>query len=717
MALTDILPISFEFSSKLGVRELPEFDRSYESNIDGLYIVGDLADAPIIKAALNQGYDVAMHVLDEARTVKADDDVLDLVIVGAGPGGIGAGLAAIERDARYLVLEREKPFATIQNFPKNKLIFSEPRELPGKSGLWFEDARKEHLTERWEEALEQHMLNIHQPEEVVNVRKEGGLFVIEAVVGKGGMMARHDPEPTQPDMAEGAKNVYRAKRVILAIGRRGAVTRLQVPGADLEKVAYALKDPDDHAGRDVLVVGGGDSAVEAAMACAEAGAQVTISYRRDTFSRAKGKNKAKIEGMIAAGDIRAELGTVPAEITERTVTLARGEERIEVDNDDVLAFLGTKLPKPFLHKIGLRMNGDMDVWRAVWIGSFALMTYLFYVIKTKRELFPFGPEHPLGFVPDALKLQAGYLGELSGSFWGTVIYSLLITGFGIAAFRKYPSRHQKMRYVSLIVFQLLFLFGIPEIIAPAFMDRPWKMYALSVPWPLSIWSLVDAPSWAGGSTANALTWLGIGAFTSFVAMPIFVYYHGERFCSWMCGCGGLAETLGDRWRHLAPRGSTAISAEWGGRIVLLLAIPTTALILNDAWGFFATDALASSKNFAQQWYGLMVDFWLASVVGVAFYPYLGNRVWCRFFCPLRAYMELLSKWFSRIQIVSNDKCIGCGECTRFCQMGIDVQRFAQRQDAFHNGNSACIQCGICVEVCPMNVLSVDGKRGIEVKAA
>jgi polyferredoxin len=126
----------------------------------------------------------------------------------------------------------------------------------------------------------------------------------------------------------------------------------------------------------------------------------------------------------------------------------------------------------------------------------------------------------------------------------------------------------------------------------------------------------------------------------------------------------------------------------------------------DVYGFLDAETFGDSNKFAKKWYSIMVDFWFASVVGVGFYPYLGNRVWCRFICPLRAYMELLSKWFGRLKIVSNDKCIGCGECTRYCQMGIPVQKFAQMREDLANHNSACIQCGICVEVCPMEVLSV-----------
>jgi ferredoxin-type protein NapH len=152
-----------------------------------------------------------------------------------------------------------------------------------------------------------------------------------------------------------------------------------------------------------------------------------------------------------------------------------------------------------------------------------------------------------------------------------------------------------------------------------------------------------------------------------------------------------------------------VRSEWAGRVVLGAAVPVTLLILFDAWGVLH-HALAGTKSFAQTWYGLVVDFGLASVLGVALYPLLGNRVWCRFFCPLRAGMEIVARKTAKLQILDDGRCIGCGECSRACQMGIDVQRFAQTSTPLHNGNSACIQCGICIEVCPMSVLRIEPTR-------
>ena len=743
------MKVSFEFSPKLGVRELPRLSGDRESNVPGLYVVGDLADAPIIKVALKQGHDIARKALKEAGGPKGEAGVLDVAVIGAGPAGIGAALALEEDGASYVVLEKARPFQTIQNFPKAKMIFSEPREFQNPGNFWFEDATKEDLVDRWSQALEEKALRIQQPEEVIDVQKVGGVFEVRTRVGSGGLetgVRTSGDAGADASADENAENVYRARRVVLAIGRRATVRTLDIPGEELTKVAYVLRDPAEHAGRKVLVVGGGDSAVEAAMACAEAGADVTLSYRKGALSRPKLKNKEKILAMSRAGTLALALNTQPTAVTETSVALKRTDPAnpgtFELPNDDMLIFAGTLLPKGFLKKLGIKMDGEMDALRAAWILGFAALTWCFYVLKggatyseelgrfvAKKQFFPFGDEHILGFVPDLLHVEMGFR-AVDGAFWGTATYSLLILIFGIRAYRKYPLKTQKRRYISLITFQLLFLFGIPEVIAPLIIsiggegglfwqifggDRAWKFYGLSVPWPLNIWALIDAPSWtATGSTTTVLAWLTASALVSFVAIPLFVRRHGERFCSYMCGCGGLAETLGDFWRHLAPRGRSSYRAEIFGRIIFFLAIPVTLLIVNDAWQFFAAGALYDAKVFAEKWYMLMVDFWLASVVGVALYPYLGNRVWCRFFCPLRAYMEMLSKRFGKIAIDANHKCIGCGECTRFCQMGIDVQSFAQKQESFHNGNSACIQCGICIQVCPMEVLTI-GER--EVKLA
>ena len=699
MAITDILDISFEFSSKVGTRELPKLTKDYESNIPGMYIVGDLADAPVIKIALNQGFEVASKLFEKefgGAVPEPVEGLVDVAVLGAGPSGIGAALACQKHGLSFEIIEREKPFNTIQNYPKNKLIFSEPKDFGSSARFPFMDSIKEDLVVTWERALDERKLVIQQPQEVIGVKRVGEHFEVEIRAGEG---ASFDGASVD----KGAERTVKARNVVLAIGRRGTVRKMGCAGEDNEKVAYALHDPDSHSGEKVLVVGGGDSAVEAAVSLAEAGADVTISYRQPEFIRAKLLNKRSIEAAIAGGKVRALYKSSVKAVTDEQVVLKTEDGDLTIDNDRVFALIGTDLPTRFLQKVGVMMEGQLTWQRVSFIGSFALLTYCFYCVKAYKTIepvaqwyFPFGPDHFLGPIHSALKADLGWR-SVDGSFWGSVVYSLMITVFGVQAIRKYRSPTQTKRYVSLIIFQLLFLFGIPELVAPFIIEQPWKLYAFSVPWPLSIWSLIHVET----------GWLIFGALVAFVGMPLFVRFNGERFCSWACGCGGLAETLGDRWRHLAPRGTTSKKAERFALVVLGAAAVTTLLILGvDVFRFLSWETWGNTKMFAQRWYGLTVDFWLASVVGVAFYPYLGNRVWCRFICPLRAYMELLAKWFGRLKIQANDKCIGCSECTRYCQMGIPVQKFAQMRKDLGNHNSACIQCGICVEVCPMDVLTL-----------
>jgi ferredoxin len=183
-------------------------------------------------------------------------------------------------------------------------------------------------------------------------------------------------------------------------------------------------------------------------------------------------------------------------------------------------------------------------------------------------------------------------------------------------------------------------------------------------------------------------------------------FHGKRYCSWICGCGGLAETLGDRWRHLAPKGNASIQWERMNVPVLgLAAVITLAAVFADV-----SSILRDGSNTGRYFYRLVVDVWLVGIIPVALYPFLGGKIWCRYWCPLAKMIEIFSSAFtrfkaSRFAIHSNDKCIACGECTRYCQVGIDVMNYALTQRVLDNSNSSCIGCGICVTVCPMSVLS------------
>ncbi len=291
-----------------------------------------------------------------------------------------------------------------------------------------------------------------------------------------------------------------------------------------------------------------------------------------------------------------------------------------------------------------------------------------------------------------------------------------MTVFGIRALKRWGlerrDRFQIWRYVSLLSFQWIFFFIVPEFLFqwaikyqwlgqlshdPVFAQQAWRSYGIVYAWPLFFYTFFYNPH---------QIWVIWGLLLSFVIIPIFVIFHGKRYCSWICGCGGLAETFGDRWRHLAPKGKTSIKWEWMNTVILLFAVVATLLMVGkDVYGLFSKPAQESVKI-----YRLLADVWLVGILPVTLYPFLGGKVWCRYWCPLAKMMGLMSKFYarlgiSRFHITANDKCIACYECSRNCQVGIDVMSYALKQDVLDNKTSSCIGCGICVTVCPMDVLS------------
>ncbi len=369
--------------------------------------------------------------------------------------------------------------------------------------------------------------------------------------------------------------------------------------------------------------------------------------------------------------------------------------------------------------------------RYAWLGFAFLVTLTIYGIN--KALWPysllFGQKDYIVIMlysGDSERL-AGLLNR-GGPFWYTVLYCVVMTVFGIKAMKRWGfdrrDKFQIARYCTLIGVQWGLFFILPEFVwhslakffgAGEATAQGYLAYGLAYPWPLYIESFNKG--WGSTPDAQSLFWVVWGMFLTFIVLPVVVLFHGKRFCSWVCGCGGLAETLGDRWRHLAPKGKAAVQWERMTWVVIAFAVVVTLIMLPyDALRLVASYDAGERGRIVTAWYKLLVDTWMAGILPVTLYPFLGGKVWCRYWCPLAKLMEVTSKFFSRIgigrfAIQSNDKCIACGECSRYCQVGIPVMQFALKQDTLDNTNSSCIGCGICVTVCPMDVLAYGSEAG------
>lgn len=283
-------------------------------------------------------------------------------------------------------------------------------------------------------------------------------------------------------------------------------------------------------------------------------------------------------------------------------------------------------------------------------------------------------------------------------------YTLAILVMGVRALFKYRhSRYHVIRTFSVMFFQLGFAFLIPYILVR--LNQP--EYYFSYLWPLKydyLWpSMVGYLTGASGLGVFMVCW---GAIMIFVGTPILTYFYGKRwYCSWVCGCGGLAETAGDPFRHLNDDSLRAWRIErWLiYPILVLIVVGTILLWVNSAMG---GAVLGSLSNGFSRWYGFFIGSIFAGVIGVGFYPIMGARVWCRFGCPMAAILGLQQRFFSRFRITTNGgQCISCGNCSTYCEMGIDVRWYAQRgQNVIR---AACVGCGMCATVCPRGVLKLE----------
>ncbi len=684
---------------------LPELDARGQSNVPGLYMVGEIAGTPLIKLGLNAGVDMIDRLKDELQSAKhesADGETLDVLIVGAGSSGLGAADRCDQLGLRYVVIEQQRAAQLIRSFTKGKPLFAEPEHIELKSRLWFEECSKEELLKKWDGQIPELGLAIHEFEQVTGVRRSaGGDFTVTT-----------------------DKSTYRARRVVLAIGRAGNPRKLRAPGETehAEKISQNVADPDEWRDNDLVVFGAGDVACEAAVVLADGGNRVALVAPDREFTYPKKRNIDAVAERARAGKIDIHLSHKAVAIEDGTLKIEHVDtgEKTALRYDHIFRCIGAELPLRFFDAIGVKLERTWDVKRWVTLAVAFLVCYSIYGVK--KPAWPFAPGDALAKVPHMVTFETpaivGQAVRIDPVFWYACLYSVVMTVFGLKAYRKwgvaYNDGYQKKRYISLIVVQWSLGFIIPAIIMywihfkvgdNMWLGKAgnyWHAFGIELAFPLYFsMFFYDV----------GLFYLIFGLIATFIIIPILSIFHGKRYCTWFCGCGGLAETLGDRWRHLAPKGKVSRRWEWMNAAVMIWAFVAAGFVLaRTGFGIYAGSAAFNAQGWAASAlssYGWVADFWLAAVIPVSLYPIAGGKIWCRYWCPLAKWMQLWSKWFGRLRIVSNDKCITCGECSRYCQVGIDVMGFAKNGQEFSNKNSACIHCGICVTVCPMDVLSFD----------
>ena len=315
--------------------DLPTLSAECETTVPNLFIVGELGGLALIKNAVNQGrdcVDVIVQRFAARGTARTLPDVYDVIIIGAGPAGISASLRAIQHKLKYLTLERDEIGGTVAKYPRQKLVMTSPVEFPMYGKFKKTELSKENLLAFWDKVLHRADFKVQTGQKVDDIKRgEDGIFTVIT--------------PT---------NQFRAHAVMLALGRTGTPRKLGVTGEDLPKVMYRLIEADHYVNKKILVVGGGDSAVEAAMGLAhQVGNKVTISYRSAQFSRIKERNSLRVAECIKSGKLEALFNSSPVEFKPESVILDVQGEKREIPNDYVWIFAGGIPPNDFLKKVGV----------------------------------------------------------------------------------------------------------------------------------------------------------------------------------------------------------------------------------------------------------------------------------------------------------------------------------------------------------------------------
>jgi thioredoxin reductase/ferredoxin len=539
----------------------------------------------------------------------ADPQFLDVAIVGGGVAGIAAAIEAKKAGLSFAVFEASEVFSTVANFPKGKPIYTYPTGMTPAGDLQFRT-------------------EVHPKEQLLAdleaKRKAAGIDVTFARIER---ISRQD-EVFHLHHGDGG-TVTRARRAIVAIGRSGNHRRLGVPGEeDPDRVFNRLYDPKEFVGQQVLVVGGGDSALETAIALASAGAHVTLSYRKKEFARPKAENVAMLRmleknpsadvavenptserettstgafmeaaGQHPPGSVRLALETQVVRIEPRRVVLKDESGRqLDLPNDVVFTMLGREAPLEFFRRSGIPIRGE---WRtATWISFLAFFAFCVFLYNWKangsvnqyfqaHQLFPYNVPKPAD--PATLAGTIAISARDPG-FYYSIAYSLAILLFGIKRIRVRKTPYVTAQTVTLTAIQLVPLFLLPFIVLPwlghngafdsgfgkMFADNLfpaadyahgreyWRAFGFILAWPLFIWNVFSPKPLAW--------WLVIAFLQTFVLIPLVIRRWGKgAYCGWICSCGALAETMGDAHRQKMPHGPIWNRVNMTGQVILAAA--------------------------------------------------------------------------------------------------------------------------------------------------
>lgn len=311
--------------------ELPHLSSSFETNVRGIYIAGELGGMGLIKNAIEQGREAVENIAGSIKPPRRG--AYDLIIIGAGPAGISASLTAKIKKLKFLTLEQDTLGGTVAHYPRGKIVMTSPAELPGYGKLKLAETTKSELLEIWKAALSRNEISINENERVTGIKHNGSCFEVAA-----------------------ADSVYTADYILIAAGRRGSPRKLNVRGEEKEKVYYRLLEPEYIKNKKVLVAGGGDSAAEAALALTEGKNEVTLSYRGPAFSRIKPANLDRLLSAAGRKELKILLQSNVVEIDDNTVTVKQGDNILSLENDLVYIFAGGEMPMALLENAGVKIT-------------------------------------------------------------------------------------------------------------------------------------------------------------------------------------------------------------------------------------------------------------------------------------------------------------------------------------------------------------------------